>query len=277
MALKYAGLALLACAVVYCLSSPRALGEEDVDAGSYGLRLARARAIYLCDWRESHTPKPNPSPMDVCSDPKLPIGKVITQWDHYWAWWNSYDAGLDATSFSALRASFETAWNGFGGQTFRADEAEHKRTEDAAGDERVRLLHEKRAAEELAAEQAHEDSVRREQESAARVAAKKKKDFEASASTLSNDDLCVAFSIHHYGAARAELETRSAFDAGTWALINEKKIAVGMSEAALLCSWGRGRHVNRIVTLGHVSKQYVYRSALVYVDNGTVTGFQDSQ
>lgn len=57
-------------------------------------------------------------------------------------------------------------------------------------------------------------------------------------------------------------------------LILEGKIAIGMTEAALLKSWGRPRRINESVGPWGVHKQYVYRSAYVYVENGRVVSWQ---
>jgi hypothetical protein len=140
----------------------------------------------------------------------------------------------------------------------------------------VRALHEARAAAELAAKQAHEESVQRERAAAARHAAAAQKDFEGKVSSLSSDELCSTYAARHYASARTELEQRHVLSSTEWALIDLRHIAVGMSETALLCSWGRTR-VNRTVTETGVSKQYIYGSTLVYVVDGHITAFQDSQ
>ena len=275
--MKYAAVTLLICGAVYWLASTRAFGEEDIDAGSHSLREARARAIFLCEWRNTHGPQGNPKPLDVCQDPKLPIGKVLTQFDN---WWEYY---LGITNVQALRDSFDAAWAGEGGQQFRAAEEERRRKEELASEERVRALHEARAAAELAAKQAdeerkraHEESVQREQAAAARHAAAVQKDFEEKVSSLSNEELCLTYAARHYPSARTELEKRQVISTAEWALVDLRHIAIGMSETALLCSWGRTR-VNRTVTATGVSKQYLYGSTLVYVVDGRITAFQDGQ
>jgi hypothetical protein len=200
----------------------------------------------------------------------LPIGKVLTQFDN---WWEYY---LGVINVQALRDSFDSAWAGDGGRQFRAAEEERQRKEKLAGEERVRALQETRAAAEVAAKQAHEESVQREQAAAARQAAAAKKDFDGKASSLNNDELCTTYAARHYPSARGELEKRQAISSAEWALVDLRHIAVGMSETALLCSWGQTR-VNRTVTATGVSKQYLYGSTLVYVVDGHITAFQDSQ
>lgn len=60
------------------------------------------------------------------------------------------------------------------------------------------------------------------------------------------------------------------------AAIDAGEIYIGMSEAALLESWGQPIDINRTVTETIVRKQYVYpHSVYVYVENGVVTGWQD--
>lgn len=58
-------------------------------------------------------------------------------------------------------------------------------------------------------------------------------------------------------------------------LILEKKIALGMSEKALIKSWGKPDDINTSVGRWGVHKQYVYGSQYVYVENGEITAWQD--
>jgi hypothetical protein len=58
--------------------------------------------------------------------------------------------------------------------------------------------------------------------------------------------------------------------------IADKKIKLGMSEQALLCSWGEPPGgVHSSVGSWGVRKQYVYAGTYVYVENGKVTSWQD--
>jgi hypothetical protein len=59
------------------------------------------------------------------------------------------------------------------------------------------------------------------------------------------------------------------------ALVSANRIGLGMSEPALLCSWGNPNSINRSVGAWGVHKQYVYQNANVYVENGQVTSWQD--
>lgn len=63
------------------------------------------------------------------------------------------------------------------------------------------------------------------------------------------------------------------------AILNES-IYIGMSENALLESYGRPSKINKTVTSLSIQKQYVYnrpfqRTIYVYVENGFITGWQD--
>ena len=65
-------------------------------------------------------------------------------------------------------------------------------------------------------------------------------------------------------------------------LILDKKIALGMSEKALLLSWGNPDLENQSVGSWGVHKQFVYelgrgRADHVYVENGKVTSWQTSR
>jgi hypothetical protein len=59
------------------------------------------------------------------------------------------------------------------------------------------------------------------------------------------------------------------------ALVRERKLRLGMSEAGLMCSWGDPSSVNRSVGSWGVHKQFVYGRVYVYVENGKVTSWQD--
>lgn len=58
-------------------------------------------------------------------------------------------------------------------------------------------------------------------------------------------------------------------------LIAAKKVSIGMSEAALVRSWGRPNKINKS---GHGAAQWIYdHSQYVYVENGVVTNWQSSE
>lgn len=90
-------------------------------------------------------------------------------------------------------------------------------------------------------------------------------------------ELCRGLHEKDYDSAREELRRRRVFTVGDWALIVHGKIRIGMSEDALLCSWGSARS-NRTLTSHSEHLQYVYGPrTYVYVENGIVTAIQDEQ
>lgn len=65
-------------------------------------------------------------------------------------------------------------------------------------------------------------------------------------------------------------------------LIQRKQVAIGMSESAMVLSWGKPRRMNRTVNAFGVRKQCVYgqltkrsKPTYVYVENGFITSWQD--
>lgn len=108
------------------------------------------------------------------------------------------------------------------------------------------------------------------------------------AAQLEDDQLCrLAYDLPRGGiygdrqnaVARAEIDRRGLMTADEWTLAEGKLIRRGMSECALLASWGLPSKVNRSVGVWGVHKQYVYRGYRVswyaYVENGRVTGWQN--
>jgi hypothetical protein len=74
----------------------------------------------------------------------------------------------------------------------------------------------------------------------------------------------------------AELRRRKEFTFRELALIEARKVDVGMREAALLCSWGDPQRRNRTATVSGVSVQYVYYDTVyIYVAKGVVVSWQD--
>ena len=99
--------------------------------------------------------------------------------------------------------------------------------------------------------------------------------FNEKVGRMPSDDICRNYSKTRYKSGRAELTRRNALTSAEWILVDQRRIEVGMSELALLCSLGENK-VNRTVTAGGTHKQYVYGfGVFVYVENGTVVGFQD--
>jgi len=66
--------------------------------------------------------------------------------------------------------------------------------------------------------------------------------------------------------------------------ISRREIKIGMSEQALIASWGKPTKINKTVGNLGVHKQYIYGSyskyekpKYVYIDNGKVTSWQVSE
>ncbi len=95
--------------------------------------------------------------------------------------------------------------------------------------------------------------------------------------------LCNAYHINGQARVRQELERRGEINAAEWADIDQHTISIGMSEIAVLCSWGWpgvDGAVNESVNSYGVSKQLVYRACrtckarYIYTRNGKVTSWQ---
>lgn len=100
--------------------------------------------------------------------------------------------------------------------------------------------------------------------------------------TRSSAELCEAFNglvlagEKQRARLRAELERRQALTASEWKLIERDQVRTGMSDLALICSWGypsSGDHTS--------ADHWVYRrcggncNRHVYTENGVVTSWQD--
>lgn len=95
--------------------------------------------------------------------------------------------------------------------------------------------------------------------------------------------LCRDFDARTNPRMQAETIRRGEITEAEWALIRSKQIAVGMSQTAMICSWGypEGQFaaVNQFVDAYGATTQYVYPrgysrypgATYVYVRNGKVT------
>jgi hypothetical protein len=105
---------------------------------------------------------------------------------------------------------------------------------------------------------------------------------------LQNQDilpLCRAYSHEwHKGNEniRAELIRRNVFTTDEMQMIDQGQIGIGMSQMAVICSWGYPYDVNKTVGSWGVRKQLVYRgtgtyskSKYIYIENEKVTSWQD--
>lgn len=76
---------------------------------------------------------------------------------------------------------------------------------------------------------------------------------------------------------KREAQRRAASRAAARAKAARGGVHVGMTKAEVLrSSWGRPRAINRTITSGHVSEQWVYGgNNYLYFDNGILTGIQN--
>ena len=95
----------------------------------------------------------------------------------------------------------------------------------------------------------------------------------------SAENLCNAWALFGRGQVRKELERRGAITPAEWRLIEEEKVQPGMSELAVICSWGYpdDSGVSRNQALGRwgEQKQFVFdrpfsKSRTVYIEGGRV-------
>ena len=102
--------------------------------------------------------------------------------------------------------------------------------------------------------------------------------------TINELNLCHSYSRNNSDKIKTELLRRDSITRNDWALISQKKIQRGMSELALVCSWGApGLYGSRNQSVGSwgVHTQWVYRSCdicsakYVYTENGKVTSWQN--
>lgn len=99
---------------------------------------------------------------------------------------------------------------------------------------------------------------------------------------MSDDQVMRTLVYHKNVNVLREAFSRNLITSDEFNLIVDRKIRVGMSEKALIASWGYPSKVNRSVDRYGVHKQYVYGSyskysspTYVYVENDEVTGWQD--
>ena len=64
------------------------------------------------------------------------------------------------------------------------------------------------------------------------------------------------------------------FGPENWDRILNGKVKIGMTKEMATLSWGDPKSVNKTVTSGKVSEQWVYDSNYLYFDNGVLTAMQ---
>lgn len=209
----------------------------------------RAKAQFLCQWRQQRNLTENTWRLDICDNPALPIGTMLVQLDGWWGYWFEH-RGLDGGQ--AVRDQFAADWE---------RSPQHQAILDEDRREKQRKLDRAKAA--------------RQREIDAQAAADRQ--FDASVGASDSAELCIAYHQKGRKSARAELERRKALTTAEWTLIARSQIGVGMSELALFCSWGQPKHTNRTVNAAGEYKQYVYDDGFVYVERDRVTSYQDSK
>ncbi len=84
--------------------------------------------------------------------------------------------------------------------------------------------------------------------------------------------------------ALGEIERREVFASDEMRLIQNRRVAIGMTEDALACSWGKPHKINRSTGGWGTRAQWIYPSTdtsldasrtYIYVENGRVSAWQD--
>lgn len=95
-------------------------------------------------------------------------------------------------------------------------------------------------------------------------------------------ELCHFYHKNPTPALRSEIDDRLGFSEAQWQVIDANKIRIGMSGAAMICSWGLPTpygDINRYVGQRGNDAQWVYRNCkrceatYVYTDDGIVTSW----
>jgi hypothetical protein len=123
----------------------------------------------------------------------------------------------------------------------------------------------------------HMADVDRKAKAAKRLAAEKRHAAQIAAlPEASTEEVCRLARNRLVNEANAELSRRRAFAPRELELIAARQVSIGMSEGALLCSWGPPERANRSVGSWGVHIQYVYPGRkYIYTQNGKVTSWQD--
>lgn len=96
-----------------------------------------------------------------------------------------------------------------------------------------------------------------------------------------DEELCYLHGNTKHPVALQEIREREMFGEPEMRLISNSRIARGMSEKALFCSWGRPAMTNTSAGAWGSSKQHVYRrcpsckTSYVYVRRGKVDAWQN--
>ena len=103
-------------------------------------------------------------------------------------------------------------------------------------------------------------------------------------STIDSNGLCKAYYDSPTQNIKAELVKRNALTEKEWSAVAKKNISIGMSETAMLCSWGSPGgwgDIHARSSANGTTKQYVYRvcrscgATYVYIRDGKVSSWSD--
>lgn len=77
-----------------------------------------------------------------------------------------------------------------------------------------------------------------------------------------------------YWPSSEALKYKTKFGAGNWNTILTEKVNVGMNKEMCLISWGEPENINKTITAGNTSEQWVYADNYLYFENGKLTAIQ---
>jgi hypothetical protein len=101
------------------------------------------------------------------------------------------------------------------------------------------------------------------------------KELAAKAGSMSIKDLCLEYFSSGTDVFEKELKRRHAFNAAEWRLIESHKIALGLSEDAVRCTFGEPKEVRRVMKDGYEQDQYVYDGIQIFVAKEKVNAIQN--
>lgn len=256
------------CIVALGISTFAATQSPAANIGMQVYRLA-----FLCEWRKQNAPETNLEGLPYCDDPTVTPDVADDQANRWWKFWYENIPNQDGYS---LRNKFDSEFNKRVNDTAGIDAwgprpfpEEHKVDALIAAWQKSEAG--KIAAKVAADEEAAEIEVKRKAKAA-------QARFDASVRSATDEQLCSAVHRNNSKTAYHELQARGKISPDEWDLVNQHRIALGMSEIALRCSWGDPVEINSTVTASIQHKQYVFgHRTFVYVDNGHVSGEQDSR
>jgi len=221
------------------LAALGALYTSHAGAAEYNRRLVLIRAHYLCDWAPTH--------LDIRENP-MTFCKSLTTW------------ALEGYGYEKIETEVMLWW------------AFWIRKDPALGAAYLGKFEDAFAAEEREMQLAAEGRSPR-----MKARARQGEVVARNASMMSPADLCFALNFYRLRAFRQELERRHVLSEEEWHLIDEERLKIGMSELAMVCSWGKPKRVDRVIDAAPEHKMHVYaEDRIVHTENGHVTAVQDA-